>query len=31
MGQFYKDVGQREIRDQHTHIVTDSGKHITLH
>jgi hypothetical protein len=32
MGHFYKDVGgQHDIRRQHTHRVSDSGEHITLH
>jgi hypothetical protein len=31
MGHFYKDVGQHEILRQHTHLVSDSGDHATLH
>jgi hypothetical protein len=32
MGHFYKDVaGQHDIRQQHTHVVSDSGEHVTLH
>jgi hypothetical protein len=31
MGHFYKDASQVEIRRQHTHVVSDSGDHITLH
>jgi hypothetical protein len=31
MGHFYKDVGQPDIRRQHTHVVSDSGEPITLH
>jgi hypothetical protein len=31
MGHFYKDAGQTDIRRQHTHVVSDSGEHITLH
>jgi hypothetical protein len=26
MGNFYKDAAQKEIRQHHTHIVSDSGK-----
>jgi len=31
MGHFYKDVGQHEVRQQHTHLVSDSGERVTLH
>jgi hypothetical protein len=31
MGHFYKDVGQHQILRQHTHLVSDSGDHATLH
>ena len=31
MGHFYKDVGQHEVRQQHTHLVADSGERVTLH
>jgi hypothetical protein len=31
MGHFYKDVGQQEVRQQHTHLVSDSGERVTLH
>ncbi|HUQ97897.1 MAG TPA: MEDS domain-containing protein [Gemmatimonadaceae bacterium] len=31
MGHFYKDVGKHEIQRQHTHVVSDSGEHVTLH
>jgi DcmR-like sensory protein len=31
MGHFYKDVGQHEVLRQHTHLVSDSGEHATLH
>jgi len=31
MGHFYKDVGQHEVRQQHTHLVSDSGQRVTLH
>ena len=31
MGHFYKDVGHHEVREQHTHLVADSGERVTLH
>ena len=31
IGHFYKDVGQHEVLRQHTHLVSDSGEHATLH
>jgi hypothetical protein len=31
MGHFYKDASQSDIRRQHTHVISDSGEHITLH
>jgi hypothetical protein len=31
MGHFYKDVGHHEVRQQHTHLVGDSGERVTLH
>jgi len=31
MGHFYKGVRQQDIHRQHTHLVADSGEHITLH
>lgn|GEM_PF-1485239 len=31
MGHFYKDAGQQEVRQQHTHVVSDSGERVTLH
>jgi hypothetical protein len=31
MGHFYKDVGQQDVRRQHTHLVSDSGERVTLH
>ena len=31
MGHFYKDVGQQDVLQQHTHLVSDSGERVTLH
>jgi len=31
MGHFYKGVGQHQVRQQHTHLVSDSGDRVTLH
>jgi hypothetical protein len=31
MGHFYKDASRSDIRRQHTHVISDSGEHITLH
>jgi len=31
MGHFYKDVDHHEVRQQHTHLMGDSGERVTLH